>query len=187
MTRQTSEPVDHLSMHASGRSMQDLIHFHDEGLLTWDTPYQRGAVWTEDQRVQLIYSALAGLPIPAIIMNERPWIAVDEPCYAVIDGKQRMMAFHAWYSDALAVPASWFPAEHVAQAEDTDDGPYVRRSGLTVIGRRIANNRFVLPVATAHLDDVAAEAAVYLRVNGFGTPQTDEDMNRAARIAERDA
>lgn len=40
-----------------------------------------------------------------------------------------------------------------------------------------------MPVAVGKLNSVKEEAAVYLRVNGSGTPQSDEDMSRAARIA----
>ncbi len=84
--------------------------------------------------------------------------------------------------DQLAVPASWFPAERVETTEDTEDGPYVRWSGMSLPQRRFFE-RLALPLAMGQLTSVKAEAEVYLRVNGSGTPQSDEDLARAARVA----
>jgi hypothetical protein len=83
----------------------------------------------------------------------------------------------------LAVPASWFPADRVDATEDTDDGPYVRYAGLSRVAQRFFENK-PAPVAEAHVKTVREEAAIYLRVNGSGTPQSDEDIARAAGIAE---
>jgi hypothetical protein len=40
-----------------------------------------------------------------------------------------------------------------------------------------------LPCVRARVDTVAAEAAIYLLVNGAGTPQSTTDLARAAAIA----
>ena len=68
-------------------------------------------------------------------------------------------------------------------AEDTGDGPYVTFTGLTQVGQRLMENRAMLPAATASVASVEEEAEIYLRVNGGGIPQSDEDMARAARVA----
>lgn len=81
------------------------------------------------------------------------------------------------------VPASWFPPEYVAMTHETDDGPYVRYTGLTEVGRRVFDRTAHLPFGTAAVGTVEAEAAIYLRVNGGGTAQTDADMSRAANVA----
>jgi hypothetical protein len=188
MTYQTSEPVHELRMNITARSWGDLVHQVQGGDTTYDLPYQRGAVWTNTQRMMLIFSILSGTPIPALIVNARPdkmWFGPAgerHPIYAVIDGKQRMMTVKMFMEDTLAVPASWFPAEHIETAEDTADGPYVRYSGLARRAQRFFENT-PAPVAEARLGSVAKEAAVYLRVNGSGTPQSAEDMTRAARVA----
>lgn len=188
MTYQTNEPVHELRMSVSGRSWGELIHWVQEGDATYDLPYQRGAVWTYEQRIMLIFSMLSGTPIPALIVNVRPeemWFDAagqQLPIYAVIDGQQRITAVRMFMENALPVPASWFPVEYVGTVEETGDGPYVRYSGLTrPCQRRFESN--VAPVAEARLTSVAEEAAVYLRVNGSGTPQSAEDLDRAARVA----
>ena len=80
----------------------------------------------------------------------------------------------------FAVPASWFPAEHVERTEDTGDGPYVRYSGLSVIGQRIFANRAMLPVIEAKVATISAEADLYLLVNMGGTAETDDDLLNAS-------
>jgi hypothetical protein len=192
-TRQTAQPLEHYSLGATNRFVDFYVRCVQRGDMLLDTPYQRGSVWTYDQQVALVCSWLRGVPIPAVIINDRlsSWWrrsngepGPDDNCaYAVIDGKQRILAAIAWMSGELLVPTSWFPAEHIETAEDTDDGPYVRFTGLTKVGQRFAENRAVLPCAEGKLRSVAEEAQVYLLINGGGTPQTAADMNNAARVA----
>lgn len=189
MTRQTSEPVREIPMGSSARAWGDLIHQLEAGDISYDMPYQRGDVWTYDQRIALIFSILSGTPVPALILNDRPesmWFAADgsrRPIYAVIDGKQRLTAVQMFIGNQLLVPASWFPAERVEFTEVTDDGPYVRYEGLSRLAQRFFEN-VPAPVAEAHVKTVEAEAEIYLRVNGGGTAQTPDDMARAERIAK---
>lgn len=188
MSFQTSEPVEDLRMNVSGRSIGELVRFLQNGDATYDLPYQRGEVWTNEQRILLIFSMLSGTPVPALIINDRPhgmWFNAEGgrlPTYAVIDGKQRLTTARMFMEDDLLVPASWWPAEDVETTEDTDDGPYLRYSGLARRQQRFFE-RTVVPVAVGNMTSVAAEAAVYLRVNGSGTPQSADDMARAAAVA----
>lgn len=188
MTYQTTEPAHELRMGVSARSWGELVRQLQDGDSTYDLPYQRGAVWTNEQRMMLIYSILSGTPIPALIINMRPedmWFDAagkQLPIYAVIDGQQRLTTVRMFMEGGLLVPASWFPADRVERTEDTDDGPYLRYGGLTRPGQRFFE-RGVAPVADARLSSVAQEAAVYLRVNGSGIPQSDEDLARAADVA----
>lgn len=197
MSRQTDTPLQHANLNATNRSARELARMVEQGYMTLDLPYQRGAVWTEDQKIALVRSWLTGVPIPAIIVNDRAsawWTDTASydprslgPNYAVVDGKQRVLCAIAWFAGNLAVPASWFESEHVNATEDTDDGPYVRYMGLTVIGQRLMSNRAMLPMAQGTLPTVRQEAETYLLVNGGGTPQADADIANAARIARGNA
>jgi hypothetical protein len=194
MTRQTATPIEHISLGATNRFADFFVRSVQRGDMVLDAPYQRGDVWDTDQRIALVRSWMMGVPIPAVIINDRTsprWSDANPqarsglgPAYAVIDGKQRILTAIAWLTGELAVPASWFPAEHVQATEDTPDGPYVRYTGLTRVGQRFAENRCVLPCAEGTLPTVQAEAEVFLLVNGGGTPQTDVDMANARRITE---
>ncbi|MET9053328.1 DUF262 domain-containing protein [Streptomyces bacillaris] len=195
MTRQTSAPLVHLSLSASHREVRELASsFREPFGLDLQPPYQRGRVWSDDQKVALVRSWLTGTPTGVVIFNDRAtteWQEANgygptergEPIYACIDGQQRISAAIDWFEDQVAVPASWFDADDITATEDTDDGPYVRWSGLTLPRQRTFANRALLVVATARVATIQEEAAIYLLVNGGGTPQTDADMGNAARIA----
>jgi hypothetical protein len=195
VTRQTSTPLEHLSLNAADRQAREIARSFTEFGRDLNPPYQRGQAWTEDQQIALIRSWLTGTPTGVVIFNDRStpeWKAAngydpserDEAIYACIDGQQRISAARAWFGDELAVPASWFESAHVERAEDTDDGPYLRWSGLSLVRQRHFANRAHLTVATARVATVQEEAAIYLLVNGGGTPQTDSDMANARRVAE---
>lgn len=189
MTRQTDQPLTELRLTASNRSARELARWvTDDDMMTLDTPYQRGHVWTPDQRIALVRSWLQGVPIPAVVVNLRDrtwgWDGDDAYSYAVIDGKQRIQTAIEWFEGHLAVPASWFPPGNVVTTEDTDDGPYVRFTGLSRPCQVGQKREFTLPMCEPKLPSVAAEAQVYLLVNGGGTPQTDDDIARAAEIAK---
>lgn len=194
MTRQTTAPLEHMSLQATNRFADFFVRNVERGNMLLDPPYQRGDVWDTGQRMALVRSWLMGLPIQAVVINDRTspdWNRANpqdrDGCgyaYAVIDGKQRILTAIAWFGGTLLVPASWFPAAHVETPEDTEDGPYVRFTGLNRVGQRFAENRCVLPCAEGRLATVTEEAEVYLLVNGGGTPQTDADMANAARVAE---
>ncbi|WP_435597069.1 DUF262 domain-containing protein [Streptomyces anulatus] len=195
MSRQTPAPLVHLSLSSSDRQVRELARsFRETFGLDLQPPYQRGRVWSDDQKVALIRSWLTGTPTGVVIFNDRATIEWQEangydptergePIYACIDGQQRISAAIDWFEDQVAVPASWFDADDVIATEDTNDGPYVRWSGLTLPRQRHFANRALLTVATAHVATIQEEAAIYLLVNGGGTPQTDADMGNAARIA----
>lgn len=190
MTEQTDKPLTHLSLSASNRSAREYVNLAAEGLLWLDAPYQRGSVWTEAQQRGLVKSWKLGIPIPAVIVNDRNnprWAERNgyDARYVVIDGKQRITAAIAWFTGELAVPASWFEPDHIEATVDTDDGTYVTYTGLTLKGQRLFANRALIPVVEAKVATVAEEAAIYLLVNTAGTAQSAEDLGRAANIADQ--
>ncbi|MCX5522211.1 DUF262 domain-containing protein [Streptomyces bobili] len=196
MTRQTVAPFDHVSLSPSYQSARWLARRIVEGEIDANPPYQRGSVWTEDQRIALVQTWLRGLPSGVVILADRctrTWAAANgnadpsetgKGMWALVDGKQRLTTAVMWFGSEFAIPASWFPADHVDATEDTEDGPYVRQSGLTPKGQRFMERYCSLLVAeTKDCATEADEAAFYLLVNGGGTPQADADMTNAARIA----
>lgn len=188
MTLQTTAPLVHQPMDATSRMAREMARLVTEGHMVLDPPYQRGSVWTVEQRRNLVRSWMLGLPIPALIVNRRyleRFVHPDGPRheYAVIDGKQRLETAVAWFAGELTVPASWFDPGMVLEPVDTDDGPYVAYTGLDVVEQRYTSNRFLIPVAEASVATVGEEAAIFGLVNGAGVPQSEEDMARAARVA----
>jgi hypothetical protein len=196
MTRQTAAPLEHASLNPSARQAREIARTVTEGHLLLSPPYQRGSVWTTDQRIALVESWLRGLPVGVVILADRAteeWRTANpgrDPYetggafWAVIDGRQRLTTACMWFAGEFAVPASWFPTDRIEFTEDTCDGPYVRYTGLTVPGQRIFANRAQFMVAeTKACATEADEARFYLLVNGGGTQQTEADMANAARVA----
>lgn len=170
MKRQSSKPIEAYSLQASARSAREIVRIFTDPDSDLSPDYQRGSVWTEDQRISLVRSWLMGVPVPAII-----------------DGKQRIETAIAWFGGNLAVPASWFPADAIERTEDTNDGTYVRYTGLSRVEQRHQSRRLQLPTVEAQVSTIEEGAALYLLVNGGGTPQTPESMGNAARVAGLDA
>lgn len=196
MTRQTDRPLDHTSLNPSYQSVKWLATRAQDGTLVLDAPYQRGDVWTLDQRVALVQTWLRGLPAGVVILADRgteKWIQANpgrdpyetgEGMYACVDGRQRVTTGLLWFNGEFSVPASWFPAPYVETTEETEDGPYVRYTGLTIVGQRFMKRYCSLLVAeTKDCATEAEEAAFYLLVNGGGTPQSTTDMANAASVA----
>lgn len=193
MTRQTASPLSSISLQSFSRGAREIARMFSEGDGDLSPEYQRGSVWSEDQRIGLVKSWLMGLPVPAVVVNDRifgPWAGGGPNgtpeggfCYAVIDGKQRIETAVAWFEGELAVPASWFSAEDVEETVTTEDGEYVTFSGLTRVAQRLCATRFQLPTVEARLATLQEEAEMYVLLNGSGVPQEESDMLNAARVA----
>jgi hypothetical protein len=193
-TRQTSQPLSRLPINAMSIPLTGLVNFVHTGQIDLNPPYQRGDVWTEDQRIALVYSWLVGATVPSITINDRRGtIWKDRATYDVsktnvgiwscIDGKQRLTTAVMWMDGSFAVPASWFPADCIDTTVATDDGPYVRYTGLTDRGQRWGTDRTLIPTGVGEFASLRDEAQIYLLLNGGGTPQSAADMDNAARIA----
>jgi hypothetical protein len=194
MTRQTTQPLKRLPINAGNYQLSTLVDLMNRGRIDLSPPYQRGDTWTTDQRVALIYSWLTGAPVPSVTISDRSngsWRDTDTynientavGIWAVIDGKQRLTTAALWADSQFPVPASWFPADNIIETVDTEDGPYVYYSGLTQIGRARSTDRVVIPIGLGEFTNVREEAAIYVLLNGGGTPQTADDMANAERVA----
>lgn len=195
MTRQTVAPLVHTTLSATNRRAIDLVRLVERNELDLRPAYQRGHVWTGDQQMALVRSWLLGIPTGVVILSDREnhnWakanratpLALGEASWACIDGQQRITTAQLWFGGHFGVPATWFDPQYIEDAVMTDDGPYVGHTGLTVTGQRMVDSRALIQVAEAKTcASVAEEAAIYLLVNGGGTPQSDADMANAQHIA----
>lgn len=187
MTRQTRTPLTRLPTTTAMWSIEEYTSRIRRGEMLLDPPYQRGPTWNSQQRINLMRSWLQGVPIPAVVLNERTsptWRRNDPQMqvnYAVVDGRQRLETALAWQDGQLAIPASWLPADWIHTTDDTDDGPYLRVTGLH--NPRRVGRLMDLPCVRAQVSTVTAEAALYLLVNGAGTQQSTTDLARATVAA----
>ena len=144
--------------------------------MTLDAPYQRGSVWTDENRRLLIKSLIMGLPIGAIVLNHRGYDS--EVIYSVIDGKQRIETLWAFVDDKFQVPADWFEPDWV----EASDATTVSYGDLSMRGQRGIDN-MGLTTLVANVEGIAAEAEIYTLINTAGVEQTDADLANASRVA----
>ncbi len=178
-------PLVHRAMGTSNCRLIDLANQVANGDLDLDAPYQRGHVWDVGRQRNLFRSGLQGIPIPAVIINDRSgWPElqnrVDLPWDSCIDGKQRITAMKAWVDGELALPATWFESRMLDCPAST---PNVTVNDLSLTGRRYIESRMMIGVARSNVPTVEEEAEIYLLVNASGVEQSDTDLERAAKVA----
>lgn len=194
MTRQTREPLRRMGLNPGSQPLTIIVGHVRAGRLDLAPAYQRPSVWTEDQRIALVYSWMSGINVPAVTISDRSsptWKdratydirTTSEGIWACIDGRQRIETAVMWMDGEFAVPASWFLPGAVETVEATSDGPYVRYTGLTSFGQASSTDRTLVLVDTAELPSLRDEARLYSVLNGGGTPQTTADMDNADRVA----
>jgi hypothetical protein len=180
-------------MQPTSRFFTDIVFQIRGGKLDLNPSYQRGDVWTIDQRRNLIKSLLIGIPVASIVFNRRGgntgWTRNEgESKYwsACIDGKQRLTTMFMWEEGQFAIPVEWLRSEWLADPTLTPE-QYVYYHGLTEAGQRITNNMFLVSVAEAELPSMALEAEVYRLLNTTGTIQNRADLARAAEVERGDS
>lgn len=193
MSMQTERPIDRIPMSTMNRPLYWLIHYgtdRDNVYLDMDQPYQRGHVWGLTRRRNLIRSLLQGVPIPSLIVNDRFGARFRERgydqdrnwSYAIVDGKQRVTTVLMFVRDEFAVPASWYQPDDVLVTEDTDDGPYVRYSGLSTPEQR-GFETIAIGVAEGKFASLAQERFIFDMVNFGGVTQGQSDDDATAPTA----
>lgn len=166
---------------------------YDTDLYILDAPYQRGSVWTIDQRRALIRSLLIGLPVGSVVVSH---LGYDKAEFLrVVDGKQRIETLRMFRQGEFGVPLEWFSeAECPAPAADglaywENLSPRGQRKlhmcpfptiefNATTEYRKDGDKTVRRPRTDEEI--LRAEAELYLLLNSGGTPHTEEDLARAA-------
>ena len=139
---------------ASTMHLWSLVDLVERGDLDLNPPYQRGLVWSLEQKKALISTILSGLNIPSLYIRqfddqrEGPW-------QEVVDGKQRLSTLIAFMRDEFTYAGQAF-------------------SEWRSVDQDIFRNTFISAVT---LYDVSDEDAltIYERINFNGTPQVAGD------------
>lgn len=152
-----------------------------------DQPYQRGIVWGLRRRQNLIKSIMMGIPIPAIVINDRFSAGFHHPGYgqdrnwqyAIVDGKQRVTTIQAFINNEFSVPRQWW-------VDDADGTAYY--GDLSLPQQRGFRNT-PIPVAEGQFTSLDQEHELFDLVNFGGLQQgeIDDDLpdHRRDQIAER--
>jgi hypothetical protein len=181
-----------LRFNQSIRTISEVVHWLDEDKdnlslsIELCPAYQRGAVWDEERKVNLIKSVLMGLPIGGIYVNNRDSYGYSEPLRCV-DGQQRLRALAAFINGEFAIPTEWVDDRAIGDARvvpEDYEGESIRYSDFNVPGQRFFGGNTIAVMET-QLETEREEAELFLLVNFGGVAQTGEDLARASAVADR--
>ena len=174
-------PLEELQLRHQRSSIRTLI---DPGLrddpttgMILDPPYQRGAVWGTERKQNLIRSLLRGVPVGAIVINDR-WESGMEAdpnkmSTAVVDGKQRITAIQDFSDGKYTVPRSWWADEYVSEEAQGEDS--IAYDQLSTLGKRHFRGLGV-PVVCAQVSTIEEEEELFGLINYGGVPQGESDI-----------
>lgn len=154
-----------MNLTQTARPVDTVTHWKKEGYLLLSPPYQRGDVWGPMRQRNLIFSILAGIPIPSIIINDRFAAEWGEEI-AVVDGKQRMTTILAFLEGDLSVPGEWFGVESSEVTFPQLPIPEQRRFKMHPI-----------QFCEGRLPSLEDEQKVFDLVNFGGVPQGQSDIS----------
>ena len=89
------------SLNVSNRIVESLMYMHYHGGVDFNPDYQRGSVWSDDDREKLLDSIFSGREIGRFVFRDRDtseWLE-DGLTYEIIDGKQRLLTLLAFYEN----------------------------------------------------------------------------------------
>lgn len=86
--------------------------------INFDTSYQRGYVWTTDQKSLLIHSMLSDFPIPPMFLVKN-----DDQGFDSLDGKQRSNAIYSYLNGDFQLMDN-FPIVYSDEGEEVDLGSF---------------------------------------------------------------
>ena len=185
----TTRPLPELHLESKRFTAMNYTETYDGQKYELNPPYQRGSVWTLEQRRNLIQSFLLGIPIGAVITNFRGYDTKENErvfgspaIYGVVDGKQRIETLVAFSKDEFSVPADWWEDRDI-RPDEVDTEGMIRHSGLTPVGQTRAAF-WSVPTEESRVKNLAAEAMIFRLINTGGTEQTEQSIARAKNIEE---
>jgi hypothetical protein len=203
-------PLERLNLNTYAWTAQHFMGgWRREDPFDFDAPYQRGAVWSLDQKRNLIRSLVIGLPVGVVIYSELPLSgshatdpAHPERVCRIIDGKQRILAIRQFTEGEFTVPAAWFndePGEVAWDGLRDQDRRAIENANVPGIGY-VSHYTYVYGKSGGIVRDdkgrakirrrtpeetIAAEAELFLLVNMGGTAHDASTLARAAEVAGR--
>lgn len=168
-----TKPVDWLPTYPQKIQISTLARLAGTDRLIMKTSFRRkpGKKWNDHQRQSLIFSWLAGVPVPLVILNNRDtkyWYQANGFNSAggklVIDGAERIITAQLWLTGQLAVPSRWFPESSIAAA----DGELARFTGLTDSAQKQCNWQMTVVCQEFSYHTAAAEQEIHDLYAGKG-------------------
>jgi len=142
-----------LRLNFSQRDVYSLVHMFYYAGLDLNPDYQRGNVWSKEDKVLLIDSIFKNIDIGKFTIIRRPFSG-NEELYEILDGKQRVTALLEFYEDRFSYKGLRFSEMHwrdqhhfenyhlsFAQAEPmSDEQKYRYFLNLNITGKPVDPN-----------------------------------------------
>ena len=148
----------------SQRQLGSLINMVTSFGVDMAPDYQRGLVWTDEDKVKLIDSIFQQVDIGKFVFRKLPY-AADAPSYEIVDGKQRLSAlidfvydqfpYKGRYWSQLSQADRGFIEDYQSSYAQLDE-TFTRQQVLDLFVRLNTGGR---PMDPAHLDRVAEMAS----------------------------
>lgn len=162
------------SLTVTNRPIEFLSHYLRQ--LDMDPPYQRGVVWGFERKRALWFSLLSGIPIPAVVINDRLSAGFPDAgeesahWFSIVDGKQRISAITGFLLGEFALDGSWFSR---VESRSPMAG-WVFHSDLDLATQR-GLKHLTIGVCEGQLHSLDAERELFELVNFGGLAQGDVD------------
>lgn len=207
LTDVIGDAAHHLSFQTVSWPVSHWVHYLSDvadNTYDLDAPYQRGSVWTTEQRVAFIHSLIIGVPVAAVCVAD----GNGRRSQRVVDGKQRLETIGAFVRDEFTIPATMIPPALRPDTAELTWSQLPRSVRLLIERRHLPAITFksdavvVCDPATGDMirryedgkdvgvewrrlsqgEQIRYEACVYLLLNAGGTAHTAGDLEHAATM-----
>lgn len=144
--------------HTFNQTLKSLIHTYYFFGIELNPEYQRGNVWTLEDKVSLIDSILNEIEIGRMVMMKRPYSDSRKHMYEVIDGKQRLTTLIEFFEDRFEYNG-------------------LKYSELNYLDKHQFNGTQIAIIET---DELSTEQVLefFIRVNTSGRPVDPEHLEK---------
>jgi hypothetical protein len=148
----------------STRAISDIVSKRYAFGIDFNAVYQRGYVWTLEDKQNLIRSIFENIDIGRFLFARNDYKSQQES-YRVIDGKQRVNAIISFYEDQFLFNGLTF----------------------TALTKHEQNHILDYGISTAEIDNLSLEQElrIFLMTNTAGKVMSREDLNRALDLYEK--
>lgn len=165
--------------------ISDFVSWQRAGTLQLNPSFQRRSVWRPGAKSYLLDTIIRGLPIPIIILRDRPSdVSTLEPLREVIDGQQRLRTLFAFLDPSLLPDfdeqrdSFAIRSAHNRELADTPFGnlpPDVQR--------QIVDYEFSVQVLPSDVDDRDV-LKIFARLNATGVKLNFQELRNAGWYGE---
>lgn len=157
---------DRLVLQAADLSVASVASMVTAGAVDLEPAFQRRSRWSTEKQSALIESFLINVPVPPVYLSE-----MEFGRYAVVDGKQRITAMHAFMEGALPlVGMKSFPR---LEGMQFDDLPAELQNALSI-------RPYVRVVTLLRQTDPALKYEVFIRLNRGGERMEAQEIRNVA-------